>query len=439
MVSKRAIDIAGDNFVMVNRDLIHFLGLDAAALLSEIVAWINSYAKAEGDLPEKDRRHFRNGKWWVYNKYDAWTNNLGNPWGYETTKRIVLRLEMLGVLETGNFNTMPGDTTKWYTINVDNLNLMMTVWVENDRPYQNTLDGKAKYAKFVESYQALRATEQIVPPMDRTNCSPRTEQIVPSNTNRILAIENIQKEKQKSIPATPSGVGLLDESDDESANDSSSDLPSKTGQKKMSAEERRRAQLQRNAAISQNNAGKVGVPDFHTSGTSNRLKIEDFGTDSLEAHIAEMLRTEFGRDVKTIAKNHNEDLSKPMRFGPTVEGPSPRQLWQGATQRLYKRFISEVVPRIIRDRAKDKPETVYKLATMATAIQIMTKYHFELKRFFDTNGMSAAIPTADTPQIAKGYDGSWSEFAYKGEDLYDFPEHNDLPSDDDQDELSGLL
>lgn len=65
-----------------------------------------------------------NGKLWIYNSVKDW-NKQFPFWGINTVQRILDSLEEDGLIESGNFNRLKFDRTKWYTINYEELSKRM--------------------------------------------------------------------------------------------------------------------------------------------------------------------------------------------------------------------------------------------------------------------------------------------------------------------------
>jgi hypothetical protein len=106
--------------------LARLFGVNAALIIQQIRYWMNNYMVAEQSLPEGDRRHWHNGRWWVYNTYEQWQRDNFDFWSKRTIQRHINELENKGVLISGEFNKSSGDRTKWYTINFDVLDKLVS-------------------------------------------------------------------------------------------------------------------------------------------------------------------------------------------------------------------------------------------------------------------------------------------------------------------------
>lgn len=80
------------------------IGLNEAIMLQQIHFWVSK------------RKHLKDGKYWVYNSYDSWTEQFPF-WSKSTIIRILKRLEDRELIESGNYNRLKIDNTKWYTVN----------------------------------------------------------------------------------------------------------------------------------------------------------------------------------------------------------------------------------------------------------------------------------------------------------------------------------
>lgn len=91
------------------------IGLNKAVFVQQVHYWI-----------QKDSAHVRDGRRWVYNTYEGWSEQFPF-WSSEVIrKRIVKPLEEAGILlTTQHYNQMPQDKTKWYSIDYDALNALL--------------------------------------------------------------------------------------------------------------------------------------------------------------------------------------------------------------------------------------------------------------------------------------------------------------------------
>ena len=100
------------------------IGLNGSIVLQQIHFWMCvNYAK-EHNLPNS--LHYHSGRVWVYNSVKDWQKYNFPFWSVSTITRTLKQLEELGVvLSTSIYRftpkTHPGDRTKWYTIDYNNL------------------------------------------------------------------------------------------------------------------------------------------------------------------------------------------------------------------------------------------------------------------------------------------------------------------------------
>ncbi|WP_261909545.1 conserved phage C-terminal domain-containing protein [Liquorilactobacillus satsumensis] len=85
------------------------IGLNEAIMLQQINYWLQKSDK------------IRDGKKWTYNSYAEWGKQFPF-WSITTIRRTLKSLEKQELIITGNFNKYKFDKTKWYTIDVSNLN-----------------------------------------------------------------------------------------------------------------------------------------------------------------------------------------------------------------------------------------------------------------------------------------------------------------------------
>ncbi len=85
------------------------VGLIEAVVLQQIHYWISM------------KINFRDNKYWTYNSYEGWQDQFS----FLSPRQIqyaINNLEKCGLLISGNYNKLPIDRTKWYTINYEKLN-----------------------------------------------------------------------------------------------------------------------------------------------------------------------------------------------------------------------------------------------------------------------------------------------------------------------------
>lgn len=109
-MSKLLID---DYPIQVLPKLAEEIGLNEAIILQQMHYWLNA------------SKHQFDGKKWIYNSYHSWHKQF-KFWSERTIKRIIYSLEKQELILTGNYNKYAFDRTKWYTINYQKLNNIVT-------------------------------------------------------------------------------------------------------------------------------------------------------------------------------------------------------------------------------------------------------------------------------------------------------------------------
>lgn len=90
-------------------------GITQAIFLQQVHYWLDLYAS------KQDRSHYHEGRWWVYNSYDAWREQL--PWlCRDTIKRTIKALRDDGVLIT-KYRGFP--RKMWYSIDYDRVGTLL--------------------------------------------------------------------------------------------------------------------------------------------------------------------------------------------------------------------------------------------------------------------------------------------------------------------------
>ena len=122
------------------------IGLNEAIVLQQIHYWLLTYAE------KHDVKHFREGRWWVWNSIQQWQSDNFPFWDERTVRRVLtslrnpftpkdrggtqtdIRVTRGRLVLTGNFNEVKYDKTIWYTIDYTELNRIENQ-LSNDLPY----------------------------------------------------------------------------------------------------------------------------------------------------------------------------------------------------------------------------------------------------------------------------------------------------------------
>lgn len=92
------------------------IGLNEAIALQQIHYWL-----VENKENERQKSHFRDGRWWTYNTAAGWKKNNFPFWSESTIRRTFKALREMGLVLTGNYNRAGYDKTLWYTIDYEAL------------------------------------------------------------------------------------------------------------------------------------------------------------------------------------------------------------------------------------------------------------------------------------------------------------------------------
>lgn len=98
---------SGLDVLVIRKDIACAIGEKEAILLNQIHYQIQK---------NKDIKHFRDGKYWTWETYDGWQEQIPF-WSISTIKRTIKSLKDKGIVETASFNKKNWDRTIWYTIN----------------------------------------------------------------------------------------------------------------------------------------------------------------------------------------------------------------------------------------------------------------------------------------------------------------------------------
>lgn len=115
-----------DRWIAVNPKLVQALGRNEAEFVQVLHYWLTTKSGM-----------IRDGVRWIYNTYDQWKHQQGHL-SKTTIRRIVRKLERLGVILSANFNKKKSDRTKWYTLAYDVL--LALVGKEDNHQKEETLE-----------------------------------------------------------------------------------------------------------------------------------------------------------------------------------------------------------------------------------------------------------------------------------------------------------
>lgn len=110
--------------LLVMPTLATLIGLNESIVLQQVHYWLKTKEKTEQD--------YIDGHYWVYNSYERWQKQF--PFfSLRTLRRVFTSLEKKGLLISGNYNKAGFDKTKWYTIDYDTYDHILSLSVQNGR------------------------------------------------------------------------------------------------------------------------------------------------------------------------------------------------------------------------------------------------------------------------------------------------------------------
>ncbi|ULG72988.1 replication protein [Macrococcus brunensis] len=109
------------------------IGLNEAIILQQVHYWLNN------------SKHFHDGRKWIYNSYPQWKKQFPF-WSEKTIKRTITSIEKQGLFHIGNYNRAGFDRTKWYSINYEAVNNLVSRPSGQNDPTSgsNWADGKGQ-------------------------------------------------------------------------------------------------------------------------------------------------------------------------------------------------------------------------------------------------------------------------------------------------------
>lgn len=118
--------------IVIDDELACVIGINEAIVIQKLNYWLHSKSAK-----------FIDGRMWIYNTYANWRKDSFPFFSISTIRRTFTNLEKQGLVLTGNFNRAGFDKTKWYSIDEERLNeLMSSASVQNEQTVcSNRADG----------------------------------------------------------------------------------------------------------------------------------------------------------------------------------------------------------------------------------------------------------------------------------------------------------
>jgi hypothetical protein len=205
-----------DKLLIVHRTLARAIGLNAAIVLRQVHYWIKLHEKT------KSERHFKDGRYWVYNSIRQWRDDHFEFWSTDTVKREFAALEKLGLLISANHNDRAYDRTKWYTVDYHAFTAFITLWMQHGEPgvTPGTRAGQRQRAAFEAQWDEeirkihwgnLPQCIGAICPNGSGQSAPmdwgKLPQPIPENTTKSTAENTDQKDSRPDGRARKSGSG----------------------------------------------------------------------------------------------------------------------------------------------------------------------------------------------------------------------------------------
>ena len=177
-----------------NTDVASRFGVDGAIIIENLFFWIQKNKANE--------KHFYDGSFWTYNSMRAFAE-LFPYWTHRQIERILKNLIKQGAISTGNYNKIPYDRTKWYTLN----DSVLTIYTNGGMEKLEECNGKTKNVKPIpdskpdnKTYNKLYTSENKFPdgdsPKNNTNKKEKTND---SEFETFWDLYNKKVDKEKCI------------------------------------------------------------------------------------------------------------------------------------------------------------------------------------------------------------------------------------------------
>ncbi|RMC38144.1 hypothetical protein F5ESL0236_08290 [Lactobacillus sp. ESL0236] len=101
--------------IVIDTELATVIGVNEAIVAQKLNYWLHSKSAKQ-----------INGRRWIYNTYDNWKKDSFPFFSKATIRRTLTKLEEQGIVITGNFNKAGFDKTKWYSIDEEKLDELMS-------------------------------------------------------------------------------------------------------------------------------------------------------------------------------------------------------------------------------------------------------------------------------------------------------------------------
>jgi len=104
--------------LVISRELAKLIGLNESIVLQQVHYWLEINRKAD--------KNFHDGRYWTYNTMKSWQEKEFAFWSFNTVKRTFTSLVNKGYLILGNYNHQKFDQTKWYSIDYEALETLIS-------------------------------------------------------------------------------------------------------------------------------------------------------------------------------------------------------------------------------------------------------------------------------------------------------------------------
>lgn len=190
----------GKSFVF-DEEIARKFGADAATLLRGFQFWIG--------LNKSNGRNFKDGRFWVYNSYEAFTEQF--TWlSAPQIRRLLDMLVEKQILLKGNFNKHKSDKTNWYAFVDENH------WIKEKSPLEKLSIDDSVLPDSAEGFQdGLFSSENGL----TNSAEPQGETLTKSADPKVNSSKNSEKGVMKSAEGDKATDGIGSPSDESGSSD----------------------------------------------------------------------------------------------------------------------------------------------------------------------------------------------------------------------------